>query len=340
VVSEKIKFQNRLFYSVVRNDLEELEASIRRAKTEDFKTSEHLNSSGKRLRPSVFFLSVKLSEFLTQKPIRNWRKCILIATAIELLHEASLIHDDIVDRSEMRRGNPSVNATVGDSFAILLGDFLAARSSTSLFEAAESFDDLMMASRFIDLGLEIIRGEISQLEKVLSPLEDRERVSFKTYLDVVSAKTALFFAGCAEAGALLVRMDEPFVKRMYDYGLNLGIAFQIVDDILDVVGDPKTVGKTLHNNLREGTITLPFILTYEDAPDNEILKKVVQGKELSRSDEKTVLKLMTEYNSIEKSFIILKEYIDRAKESINPFSRNIYGLALLDLLDFVYERRF
>lgn len=335
----QVPMKERLFYSLIQDDVEIVETKLADVKAEfDPEYTLALQTQGKRLRPILFLLSNRFTRFILGEDVGTSPRDIAIAVAIELVHEASLIHDDIVDGSELRRGKPSLNDSLGDAMALLVGDYLFARSSTLVLDHTDKLPDVRIVSCLAEIAVHIVRGELQQLAKALYPASVSERTSIQAYLDAITAKTALFFAGCCEAGAALAGADRRIQSDFHSFGLNLGIAFQIMDDILDVTGDESVVGKSLRQNVTEKTITLPFILAYESHDRNPLLQKVIGGEATTPKEQTCIYRILSGKTVIRDCYRIMENYIRVAQEGLARFPRCIYRLAFEDLMEFLVKR--
>jgi len=280
---------------------------------------------GKYLRPALCLFGASFSEE------EGAAKTIVpVAASMEIFHSATLIHDDIVDSSSLRRNRPTVNAKWGPQAAVLVGDFLHDRAVATIFEAKNE----RLNALFLKTACEVCDGEI---------LEYRENGNFdlgeEAYLAIIRKKTASLLSACIEGGALLARLAPDDVFSLRKYGLNLGMAFQIVDDCLDFIGEPREFGKTLGLDCAAGVVTLPVIRLLEVLPFRkkqevlEILRPGDCGKRLER-----VRALMAEYETIEYSFSRAKKFTETARKEL-AFLRDVPSRKSLDLLlDFILER--
>ncbi len=293
--------------------------------------------AGKRLRPITFLLSL-LSVRLDRsvKAGTNGRESKL-AAAIELMHEASLVHDDIVDRSELRRGVPTMQNVNGDGLALLIGDYMVFRGLKMILDAAETRTDILLAKELANTGLQIAHGEADQLSRYINHHSLKDRMSFPAYVDLIAKKTASFFAGCAEAGAALGGADARLRKVYRDFGLNMGIVFQIMDDLIDIYGDARVANKTLRNNLNEGTITLPLIRAWELYPNDIALRSFVLGNDLTEKQELSIYQILARDEIKEYCETTLKRYVRSVETSLDKMPVNIYRTGLADLFDYVQQ---
>ena len=215
-----------------------------------------VDAGGKRLRPLLALLAAASLGDVTEKHIK-------FAAVIEFIHTATLLHDDVVDISTLRRGRPTANSEFGNAPSVLVGDFLYTRA----FQLMVQLDDMRVLKLMADVTNLIAEGEVMQLVRAGDPDTSREQ-----YFDVITRKTAILFAAACEGAAMLSGESDETLKTMHDIGLNLGIAFQLIDDVLDYEGDPETTGKNVGDDLNEGKPTLPLIHAMQHAsPDDAAL---------------------------------------------------------------------
>ena len=215
-----------------------------------------VDAGGKRLRPLLALLAAASLGDVTEKHIK-------FAAVIEFIHTATLLHDDVVDISTLRRGRPTANSEFGNAPSVLVGDFLYTRA----FQLMVQLDDMRVLKLMADVTNLIAEGEVMQLVRAGDPDTSREQ-----YFDVITRKTAILFAAACEGAAMLSDESDKTLKTMHDIGLNLGIAFQLIDDVLDYEGDPETTGKNVGDDLNEGKPTLPLIHAMQHAsPDDAAL---------------------------------------------------------------------
>ena len=215
-----------------------------------------VDAGGKRLRPLLALLAAASLGEVTEKHIK-------FAAVIEFIHTATLLHDDVVDISTLRRGRPTANSEFGNAPSVLVGDFLYTRA----FQLMVQLDDMRVLKLMADVTNLIAEGEVMQLVRAGDPNTSREQ-----YFDVITRKTAILFAAACEGAAMLSDESDATLKTMHDIGLNLGIAFQLIDDVLDYEGDPETTGKNVGDDLNEGKPTLPLIHAMQHAsPDDAAL---------------------------------------------------------------------
>jgi octaprenyl-diphosphate synthase len=252
-----------------------------------------------------------------------------MATATELMHIATLVHDDAIDSADMRRGNATINSVWGLDLAILVGDFLFARAG----EFAARTGNIRVVTLFSQtLGI-IARGEVKQ---ALSAF--RLDQTYEQYIERVAAKTAALFTLATESGSVLSGAPETSVKILHDYGYNLGIAFQIVDDILDFVGNEKEVGKPVGADLAQGTVTLPAYMLLERYPkDNPLLK--IAKKENLLENTKKVIEMIRASDIIDECYKLAGDYCTQASRDLNKLPDKPHREALMALADYVVKRK-
>ena len=257
--------------------------------------STHLmKAGGKRLRPALVLVTSRAGE-----PGRT--ETDLAAAAVELLHLASLYHDDVIDETKMRRGAPSVHSKWGNEIAILAGDFLFA--SGSLLGARAGAEAPAILARAL---ADVCEGQIAETERVGDPSR-----SATQYVETIRRKTAALFRAACELGALTSGADDTVRERVVDFGENLGLAFQVVDDLLDFVGDPRVTGKAPGTDLREGVFTLPVLIANQRDP--AIAAELEPGKrELGR-----VLPMLESTGALDAAFDQARFYVDQASDSLS-----------------------
>jgi octaprenyl-diphosphate synthase len=282
---------------------------------------------GKRLRP----LLVVISYHILNKNHQN-DDFLKIAAAIELLHNATLLHDDVIDDSKMRRGRKTANYQWGNKAGILSGDLLLATSFQIIIEVAqmEILNSIALASKIMS------NGEILQLSNIGNIKIGREK-----YLDIIYAKTATLFSVATESGAILANANNQEIKSLKEFGMNLGMSFQIMDDILDYDSSNDKMGKNIADDFMEGKVTLPIILLEENCTDleRESLNKIFQNNQnITEQNFYDVKLLIEKYNIIAKSKDLALEYLDKAKNNLSNFNDLEHKNTALSLLDYVVNQ--
>ncbi|MBN2571447.1 MAG: polyprenyl synthetase family protein [Ignavibacteriales bacterium] len=282
-----------------------------------------LRQKSKKIRPLLVFLSSKLVGDITDKSFRA-------ATLIEILHTATLIHDDVVDDAKTRRGFLSINAVWKNKASVLMGDYLLAKG---LMIAVKNQDyDVLEA--ISDTVKKMSEGELLQIHKTRKLDVDEE-----TYFKIISKKTASLFETCCSAGAMSSTNNPSHIQKLKEFGLNLGIAFQIKDDIMDYVGEKKILGKPLLADLKEKKITLPLIYSLNKVgkkDTSKIIKIIKNEKKITKV--KQILDFVKENNGIEYSIEMTKKYSKKAKECLNDFPDSQIKKSFEKLIDFVVTR--
>lgn len=284
-----------------------------------------IESGGKRFRPLVLILSARAFGYSGERVYK-------IASALEFIHTATLLHDDVVDYAELRRGKPSANVLWGNEATVLVGDFLLARSFLNLVQD----EDLKILGCISYATTKMAEGEILQLLKTEEPETTEEE-----YLEIVKCKTAVLISAAAEAGAIIGKTTQENTHRMKDFGMLIGIAFQIADDTLDYIEEDKTLGKTKGQDFYDGKVTMPFIYTYSKATEKEkkLLSRLLVKKNKKQEDFQKVYSLLKKYNAFEFSFDKARQYVQDAKKMID-FLDAVHKEPLTIIADYTIERTF
>ena len=281
-------------------------------------------SGGKRIRPAVLLMAARMAGYTGERAV-------LYASVIEFIHTATLVHDDIIDDSDLRRGRQAVHTRWGNHVTVLFGDFLYLKSMS----LALTQDSLEIIRLLCDVTLRIVEGEIYQLTKngVVELAEEE-------HFDIVRRKTAYLFAGCARIGGMLGTTSREQQEALWDYGMNIGMAFQLVDDLLDFTGEEGSLGKPVGGDLREGKMTLPVIhlLGRGDARAEDLVRQVVRDRDVSLDGWREIRALLTQARSIDYAQRIASEFVERAKEALYAFPPSDARDALMFLPDYVISR--
>ncbi len=292
-----------------------------------------IRAGGKRLRP---FIVVTVAQMLGEPA----EKALPFAAAVELVHNFTLIHDDIMDRDEMRRGVPTVHKLWGEAMAITAGDLLFAKAFEVLTDALDHGVPAERVTRAVET-LARATVVIAEGQAMDMMFEDRDDVTLDEYLEMVYRKTGALFEASAVLGGLTATGEEPVLNSLAEYGRNLGIAFQIRDDILGLIGDEKVLGKPVYSDLREGkkTILVIYALEHLDQTGREKILSTLGRRDASRSELEEVAKLIESTGAVDYAERIAREYAERAKRALESLPDNEYREALRALLDFVVERQ-
>ncbi len=287
-----------------------------------------LLSGGKRLRPAIALLAARCvgRKFDTHRAYAA-------ASAVELIHMATLMHDDVVDEAPERRGRPTANAVYGNSITILTGDFLLAKA---IWLLSRDEENLNLVRLFADVTIAMAEGEVLQ-----AAVARNWNLNLATYEQVIERKTARFLAGCTEAGALLGGGTEAETAAMRAFGHHLGISFQIADDLLDFLGDPKQTGKPLGTDLRDGRVTLPLIHTLahcDSATRTELRITLERGQALTDADVAAITATIARHGGFEVARTAAQERMERALTELHRFPESPYRDALNRLAGYVVAR--
>ena len=286
-----------------------------------------LSAGGKRLRPALVVLAAHaVCELFPAQTV------FASAAAAELIHMASLIHDDVVDGSAERRGRPTANATFGNQISVLVGDYLLAKSI--YLAAREGNIDVIRVFSNVTVGLS--EGEVLQITA-----KGDVDTSEETYLTIIQKKTAGFIAGCCEVGAMLAGTGTAEVAALTSYGMNCGLAFQIADDLLDYTGDPAKTGKPVCGDLREGKMTLPLILTLRDVSASErghLLHILEEPEALTDGEIADVRATILRHDGYARTAAAARRYVEAAQAALLALPPSAYRDSLHALADYALTR--
>jgi len=283
-----------------------------------------VNAGGKRVRPMLTLIAAKLCGY---QGTRHHG----LAAAVEFIHTATLLHDDVVDDSDLRRGAATANAVWGNKPSVLVGDFLFARAFQLMVEDG-SLEVLRILS---DASAMIAEGEVAQLITA----NDTETTE-AAYMEVITAKTATLFAAAAELGAVVADRSDAEAEHLRRYGENLGIVFQLVDDVLDYNARETDLGKNIGDDFKDGKITLPVVLAFErgNAEERAFWQRTLEQGEQTPEDFANAIALMNRHGALEDSMTRATDYAERAKNALSDFAENPAQQAMLDLVEFCIER--
>ena len=282
------------------------------------------NSGGKRVRPALLLMAARLAGYTGDRAV-------LYASVVEFIHTATLVHDDIIDEADTRRGRLAVHSRWGNDITVLLGDYLYIKSMA----LALTQDSLDVIRLLCDVTLKMIEGEIYQLTK-----QGDVDISEEEHYEIIRRKTAFLFSGCAEIGGLLGRCTDEQRVALREYGLELGMAFQVVDDLLDYTADEKALGKPIGGDLREGKVTLPiiFLLGSGGAEADTIVRNTVRDRTIEPSDWHRLRHLLQETRAAELALERAQQHAARAKALLQVFPASLERDALMALPDYVLAR--
>ena len=318
-------------FELVSSDLkkveDEIEKNIQSPVPLVYEISGHLlGSGGKRLRPSVLLLSSGACGLLRGK------ERIKSAAALELIHTATLLHDDVVDEAEVRRGNVSANVIWGNKPTVLVGDFMLAKALGLIQECGSP--ELIKA--VTDASAKLAEGQVLEVMSKSRMID----VSEETCFSIIEFKTASLLESCGRIGGILAGSANGSVDALSRYGLNIGMAFQLIDDALDYSSTQEVFGKQVGQDLLEGKMTLPLLYSFEKASNDEKsrLEEILEKEELNEDEITRLRELVDKYDGVGATRDVAREYVDSAKSSINNIPANEYKDSLNSLADFVVNR--
>jgi octaprenyl-diphosphate synthase len=329
-VADEVKLSARRIFSLIASELSEVEIEFERQARSNIQVIAYIGnylrvSGGKRVRPALTILSNHAvgGEGARYNSIR-------MATVMEFLHTATLVHDDIIDNASMRRNRPTVNAQYGNQTAVLMGDWLYMSAfETSLAERSLPVLDILTA-----VTRKMTEGELLQLT-----LLGRTDITEDQYLDVLHRKTAFLFSACCEVGALLGGASDEERIALRDYGMNLGTAFQLIDDLLDFTGEGETLGKAAGVDLLEGKLTLPLIyLMQTDDSARELLQTVIADGNYDTVSRPTLIAAVERSGALQRAKARADEYAGAARDCLNLLPKSAYSDALRSIPTYVLER--
>ena len=278
---------------------------------------------GKRLRPALLLLSAKLFNYKGDRAVK-------LASVVEIIHTATLVHDDIIDEAQIRRGRPAANTQWGNSMCVLAGDWLYMQA----FKIAVQQRNFRILDVLIELTQQMVEGELLQMEKLGKP------ISLQEHLDLIYRKTACLFSVCMRVGAILGGATDEEEKRLSQYGRQLGLAFQIVDDVLDLTASESVLGKPVASDLREGKATMSVIHALERCKpvERHCIETILQDRAFNGVTHADILTILNRYGSLEYASQEAARYADSAAQAICVFSDSEIKRALLWAPEFVVAR--
>ena len=319
---------SRLF-ATIEDDLEVVDRTFQERATSGLEilnsaAAHALSSPGKRLRTALTLLSGKLIDY-------RFEKLLPLSIAFEMVHLASLVHDDIIDNATTRRGIPTVNSRYGDPVAILLGDYLFAKTAGIIAEV----EDFRIDRLFSETVATVCEGTIIELLSAR-----RMDLSEEHYIERITRKTAFLMSACCKGGATVGGGTDAQIALMSQYGLNLGIAFQIIDDVLDYTGSPLTVGKPTGNDLRQGLVTLPLIFALRNEHNGRLerVQNLMRADTPTDSEIESVVRWVNAGQAIPESLALARHYAARARALLSEFPASDNREVLERLVEFVIER--
>ena len=326
---EKTSLPLSQIFEPIRADLEKVDREFGRQVESQVdlipKIGKYIQTSGgKRIRPAVLLMAARLGGY-------QGERAVLYAAVVEFIHTATLVHDDIIDDSHLRRGRLAVHSRWGNDITVLLGDYLYIKSMA----LALTYDTIDVVRLLCDVTLRMIEGELYQLTK-----NGDADISEEQHFDIIRRKTAYLFGGCAQIGVMLGNVSDERAQALREYGFNLGIAFQLVDDLLDFTGDAAALGKPIGADLREGKMTLPLIhlLQQNEEVGQRIVRDIIASRSVTDAQWGELRRILGDHRSIDYAFRRAAEFAERAKKPLYAFPPSSERTALLALPDYVLSR--
>ncbi len=321
----------RQVFDLVKDELELVESEFERQASSNIQVINYLGeylreSGGKRVRPALLILA----NYATGGDGKS-ESVIRLATVMEMIHTATLVHDDIIDNADIRRNRSSINARFGNQAAVLMGDWLY----MTAFQTALGERSLEILDILTRLTRKMTEGEIIQMTKVADLA-----ISEEEYFDILRRKTAYLFEACCEVGAILGGADEAQKEVLRRFGLDLGTAFQLSDDMLDLTADDTQLGKAAGSDLLEGKLTLPLILLIDREPAiKERLEQVMLNGAYDEISRDKIKRKLNDHGTLDEVRSLANGFADSAKKSLELLPQSVYRSCLEDILTFVVDRR-
>lgn len=316
-------------YRLIENGMAQVEEELVRQSTSGIplvnSVSQYVcHGGGKRVRPAVLLLGAQMCGY--DGPIGP-----RLGAVIEMIHSATLVHDDIIDNASVRRGRASVNAHWGNEITVLMGDWLYMTS----FQIALEQRQFKVMDILIEVTRKMVEGELIQLD-----LNGNLDITEQQHLDISMRKTAYLFSACSQLGGVLGGVGEKKEDLLRLYGLNVGLAFQLVDDVLDLTSDEHTLGKPVRSDLKEGKLTLPLIYLMRDGkPEHrELVKSALLSSNPNAENREAVSRLVQEYHTADRVMEKARDYAKKAKDCLKDFPSSKARDALLSIPDYIVER--
>jgi octaprenyl-diphosphate synthase len=315
-------------FELLREDLAAIEREFGRDTVSDVEAiteiGEYLrNGGGKRIRPALLLLSSKLFDY-------EGRGAVRLGAVVEIIHTATLVHDDIIDEAQTRRGRPAANTQWGNSKCVLAGDWLYMQA----FKVAVQERNFRILDTLIELTQQMVEGELLQMEKL------GKLISLDEHFDLIYRKTACLFSVCMRLGAVIGGATVEQEDSLGRYGRNLGMAFQIVDDVLDLTASESVLGKPVASDLREGKVTMAVIHALERCtlPERKLIETVLEERAFEQVTHAQILEILVRYGSLEAANVQASQYAELARNAICNFPDSEIKRALLWAPEFVVAR--
>src|SRR5262245_57059897 len=283
-----------------------------------------LNAGGKRIRPALLLLTAKMLGEVSDTTIR-------LAAVVEFIHNATLVHDDVIDAADVRRGRPSANSHWGNSMTVLAGDWLYMQS----FAVALAEKNFEVLNTLIEITQKMVEGELLQLT-----LLGKSQITERQLLDIVERKTACLFSGCMKLPSIAVGMNHGSAERLAEVGKSLGMAFQLTDDLLDLTSSKDVLGKPVASDLKEGKMTLPVLFAIRGGRPEDAMKvqKVLDEREFRSVDRAEILGLVERSEGLDRTRKLAEQYARRAIQLLEEFPPSMYRDAIICIPEFILTR--
>jgi octaprenyl-diphosphate synthase len=319
----------REIYNLVESGLTQVERELARHSSSNIQLIDHIgryiqDSGGKRIRPAILLLTSQMCGF-------EGDICYRLGAVVELIHAATLVHDDIIDDAKVRRGHPSVNAQWGNPITVLMGDWLYMTS----FNIALGERHFKIMDILTDVTRKMIEGELIQLS-----LNRSLDITEEQHLEISMRKTAFLFSACSQIGGILGAAAPEQEELLRLYGLNIGLAFQIVDDLLDFTSQESVLGKPVGSDLSEGKLTLPLIYLMKDGggKHRDVIHTVLRENGYATVRKEAILEMLREYRTVDRVMEKAHSYARLARNYVSQFPQSPARDALIAIPDFIVER--
>jgi geranylgeranyl pyrophosphate synthase len=314
-------------YGPVQRDLPLVESTLESLKQTDFPVLTNmldlvLGGGGKRLRPALALLAGQCYDY-------NLDQLVPLAASVELLHTATLVHDDVIDVAATRRGRPTANSTYDNAASIMLGDFMFAHAADLVARTG----NVRVIRLFAHTLMLMATGELDQDVSAFDASRD-----VRDYLNRIGGKTASLFATACEGGAIISEAPDASIEALREYGQSLGMAFQIVDDVLDFTGDEQKMGKPVGSDLSQGTLTLPSLLLMESSPRDNPVRRLFAAKRGGKQRLEIAVRAVLESGAIARSLEVANDFAGRARSALKALPPSESSRTLSELVDYVLAR--
>jgi octaprenyl-diphosphate synthase len=327
-LSATTSINGKEIFDLLRDDIVAIEEQFGRDTVSNVaaitEIGEYLRAGGgKRIRPALLLLSAKLFSYKGNGAVK-------LATVVEIIHTATLVHDDIIDEAQTRRGRPAANTEWGNAKCVLAGDWLYMQA----FKIAVQERNFQVLDALIDLTQAMVEGELLQIERL------GKAISLEEHFELIHRKTAFLFSVCMKLGGILAGASEADIHRLSEYGRNLGMAFQIVDDVLDLTASEEVLGKPVASDLREGKATMAVLHALErcDVAERATIESVLSNGGFNGIKPSDIVAILNRHGSIDAAYALAVDFSNKARESICTFPDSEIKRVLLWVPEFVVER--